>query len=403
MSQFYLSAFLHTLKQEGWTVLVVRGVFPDPGMLAADTSMFPDAGPRPQGRWYTPESAKEALKEADLEAKRAEAAAAALQFESLPGADAWGTGGAPQTSSGWAPTVISQARKLVLGGSATAWAAPGTGRRLGSGDVAWTGSAMDRTASSSFAASAAASDDADLERAIADSLQMHYDQEAQRRLAQHAAGTGPTATPREPSLQPHQLATTQSPLQSTSSPDTSTQTPSTQQPSAQEQEVADMRAEEEVGGSREAHRPELRGSDREGSGEARAAGTRDGPSDTDAREVQGSGTAGGDTVVELGDGAPLPPGSAKQRAPGGHLPGGASPPPPGQSHGERKEGASVATVELAIHLPSGERLRRTFRHEDCVEAVVQFVRTHLDKNTRFILAERGFGGKVGWTVVYTAD
>jgi len=52
--QFYLSAFLLTLKEEGWTVLVVRGVFPDPGMLAADTSMFPDTGPRPQGRWYTP-------------------------------------------------------------------------------------------------------------------------------------------------------------------------------------------------------------------------------------------------------------------------------------------------------------------------------------------------------------
>jgi len=301
-----------------------------------------------------PESAKEALKEAEGEAKRAEAAAAALQFESLPGDNAWGTGGGTgaasqsHSSSGWAPTVINKARELV-GHRAPAWNAPGKGELLGggAGAGAGAGTALDRGGGSSFAASAAASDDADLDRAIADSLQMHFDHEAQRRLAQQAAGAGP----KEPRPSPQGKGSGTG------------------------------------------------GLTRESSGEGTAAGPSDLPPDTDARDMQGRVTAHGDSTVQPGGGSKLPLGPANQQAPAaghpGPLPGGASLPADGQSLRVGEEGVgSAATVQLAIHLPSGERLQRTFRHEDCVEAVVQFVRTRLDTNVGFTLAERGAGGKV---------
>jgi ataxin-3 len=52
LSQFYLSAYLDTLRQQGYSIFVVQGAFPPPVQDA-----LPEPGTTP-GRWFTPEQVR---------------------------------------------------------------------------------------------------------------------------------------------------------------------------------------------------------------------------------------------------------------------------------------------------------------------------------------------------------
>eukprot|EP00271_Cylindrocystis_brebissonii_P002636 TRINITY_DN13402_c0_g1_i1.p1 TRINITY_DN13402_c0_g1~~TRINITY_DN13402_c0_g1_i1.p1 ORF type:complete len:389 (-),score=57.76 TRINITY_DN13402_c0_g1_i1:700-1866(-) len=86
LSQFYLSAYLATLRSAGWTILVVRGIFPRMPSEQSSTSSAPSGGA--YGRWMSPEEAKQ----------RTDLAKVARESAMLPqngrgGANQWQQGG----------------------------------------------------------------------------------------------------------------------------------------------------------------------------------------------------------------------------------------------------------------------------------------------------------------------
>lgn len=53
LSNFYLTAYLDSLKQQGYTIFVVRGTLPPPASAAAAAG-----GLEGQGRWWDPEEVR---------------------------------------------------------------------------------------------------------------------------------------------------------------------------------------------------------------------------------------------------------------------------------------------------------------------------------------------------------